>query len=190
MPKFLNRLLALPIEEQNTLFAELETRIDANIEQAMEAGTFEQGVENILADSLLVASREELRIHERTGAATELVEIARRDRLEPLTADAAIRLRGQALAARRQGRARARGADGQRPLEPRRRAGAGPVAHAGRRQHSAPRAAAEGRPPEIRPRTPRSKPRTGARPTSPNGERCGMPKWNPCPPTGNPVSGS
>ena len=98
MPKFLNRLLALPIEEQNTLFAELETRIDANIEQAVEAGTFEQGVENILADSLLVASREELRIHERTGAATELVEIARKDRLVPLTADAAIRLRGQALA--------------------------------------------------------------------------------------------
>ena len=98
MPKFLNRLLALPIEEQNTLFAELETRIDANIEQAMEAGTYEQGVENILADSLRVASREELRTHERTGAATELVEIVRRDRLEPLTADAAIRLRDQALA--------------------------------------------------------------------------------------------
>ena len=99
MPKFLNRLLALPIEEQNTLFAELETRIDANIEQALEAGTFEQGVENILADSLRVASREELRTHERTGAATELVEIARKDRLEPLTADAAIRLRDRALAA-------------------------------------------------------------------------------------------
>ena len=37
MPKFLNRLLALPIDEQNALLAELETRIDANIEQAMEA---------------------------------------------------------------------------------------------------------------------------------------------------------
>ena len=99
MPKFLNRLLALPIEEQNTLFAELETRIDANIEQAMEAGTFEQGVENIVADSLRIASREELRTHERTGAATELVEIARKDRLEPLTADTAVRLRDQAMAA-------------------------------------------------------------------------------------------
>ena len=98
MPKFLNRLLALPIDEQNALFAELETRIDANIEQAMEAGTYEQGVENILADSLRVSSREVLRTHERTGAATELVEIARRDRLEPLTAGAAIRLRDQALA--------------------------------------------------------------------------------------------
>ena len=99
MPKFLNRLLALPIDEQNTLFAELEQRIDANIEQAMEAGTYEQGVENILADTLRAASREVLQTHERTGAATELVEIVRRDRLQPLTADTALQLRDQALAA-------------------------------------------------------------------------------------------
>ena len=52
MPRFLNRLLALPIAEQNELFAELETRIEANIEQAIEAGTHEQGVETIRADSL------------------------------------------------------------------------------------------------------------------------------------------
>ena len=99
MPKFLNRLLALPIDEQNALFAQLEERIDANIEHALEAGTYEQGVENILADSLLVASRETLRTHERTGAATELVEIARKDRLVPVTADDAVRMRDRALAA-------------------------------------------------------------------------------------------
>ena len=97
MPRFLNRLLALPIDEQNTLFEELERRIDANIEQAMEAGTYEQGVENILADTLRVASREVLQTHERTGAATELVEIVRRDRLKPLTVDAALQRRDQAL---------------------------------------------------------------------------------------------
>ena len=101
MPRFLNRLLALPIDEQNELFAQLEERIDANIEQAMEAGTYEQGVENILADTLRAASREVLQTHERTGAATELVEIVRRNRLEPLTADAALQLRGQALVAGR-----------------------------------------------------------------------------------------
>ena len=99
MPKFLNRLLALPIDEQNSLFEELEKRIDANIEQAMEAGTYEQGVENILADTLRVASREALQTHERTGAATELVEIVRRDRLHPLTAEAALQMRDQALRA-------------------------------------------------------------------------------------------
>ena len=52
MPKFLNRLLALPIEEQNALFAELESRVESNIEQAVEAGTYEVGVETLRADSL------------------------------------------------------------------------------------------------------------------------------------------
>ncbi len=90
MPKFLNRLLALPIDEQNQLFAELETRIAANIEQAIEAGTHERGVETVVADSLAIAGRETLREHPGAGAATELVEILRRDRLEPLGADAAM----------------------------------------------------------------------------------------------------
>ena len=93
MPRFLNRLLALPIAEQNELFAELETLIEANIEQAIEAGTHEQGVETIRADSLTVASRETVHVHEASGAATELVEIARRDRLVPLTAEDALALR-------------------------------------------------------------------------------------------------
>ena len=93
MPRFLNRLLALPIAEQNELFAELETRIEANIEQAIEAGTHEQGVETIRADSLTVASREAVHVHEASGAATELVEIVRRDRLVPLAADDALALR-------------------------------------------------------------------------------------------------
>ena len=97
MPRFLNRLLALPIDEQNALFAELETRIEAAIEQAVEAGTFERGVETIHADGLAVASREPLFEHEGSGAVTELVEIARRDRLEPLTAQAALRQRDTAL---------------------------------------------------------------------------------------------
>ncbi len=92
MPQFLNRLLALPIDEQNQLFAALETRIEANIEIAVEAGTFERGVETIVADSLTVASRESVFTHEHSGAETEIVEIARKDRLEPLAADAAIEL--------------------------------------------------------------------------------------------------
>ena len=92
MPQFLNRLLALPIDEQNQLFGALETRIEANIEIAIEAGTFERGVETIVADSLAVASRETVFTHEGSGAETEIVEIARKDRLEPLAADAAIEL--------------------------------------------------------------------------------------------------
>ena len=95
MPRFLNRLLALPIAEQNQLFAELEDRIAAGIEQAMEAGTYEIGVETVRADSLAVAGRETLYRHPGTGAATELVEIVRRDPMEPTSADAALGIGGQ-----------------------------------------------------------------------------------------------
>ena len=90
MPRFLNRLLALPIDEQNQLFAELEERIAANLEQAMEAGAYEVGVETVRADSLAIGGRETLYEHPGTGAVTELVEIVRRDRLEPLDADTAL----------------------------------------------------------------------------------------------------
>ena len=92
MPKFLNRLLALPIAEQNQLFAELEERIAANIEQAIEAGSYEVGVETVIADSLVIAGRETLYEHPGTGAATELVEIVRRDKLVPLAAEAALEI--------------------------------------------------------------------------------------------------
>ena len=67
-----------------------EERIAANIEQAMEAGAYEVGVETVRADSLAVADRETLYEHPGTGAVTELVEIVRRDRLEPLDADTAL----------------------------------------------------------------------------------------------------
>ncbi|MDE0029978.1 MAG: strawberry notch C-terminal domain-containing protein, partial [Deltaproteobacteria bacterium] len=95
MPRFLNRLLALPIDEQNQLFAELEDRIAAGIEQAMEAGTYEVGVETVRADSLSVAGREAMYEHPGAGAATELVEIVRRDRLEPTSADEAFAIGAQ-----------------------------------------------------------------------------------------------
>jgi len=92
MPRFLNRLLALPIAEQNQLFAELESRIASNIEQAIEAGSYEVGVETVTADSLAIAGRETLYEHPGTGAVTELVEIVRRDRLVPLTAESALEI--------------------------------------------------------------------------------------------------
>ncbi len=95
MPKFLNRLLALPIAEQNQLFAELEDRIAANIEQAIEAGSYEVGVETVIADSLAVAGRETLYEHPGTGAVTELVEIVRRDKLVPLSTESALEIGGR-----------------------------------------------------------------------------------------------
>ena len=96
MPRFLNRLLALPIDEQNALFAELESRVESNIEAAVEAGTYEVGVETLIADSLTATGRETLYTHPGTGAATGLVEVLRRDRLVPTTAEAALDAAGKA----------------------------------------------------------------------------------------------
>ena len=90
MSQFLNRLLALPIDEQNTLFAALETRIEANIAAAVEAGSFNLGVETVRSDSLTIADRETIFVHPTTGAETEIAEIVKRDRLQPLSADDAL----------------------------------------------------------------------------------------------------
>ena len=133
MPQFLNRLLALPIDEQNQLFGALETRIEANIEIAVEAGTFERGVETIVADSLSVASRETVFTHE---------GLRRRDR------DRRDRAQGPAGAARRRRGDHApchhlrdaAAAHGQRPVEARRNGHGRARTHPRRRRRAGARA--------------------------------------------------
>ena len=135
MSRFLNRLLALPIDEQNALFAALEARIEANIEQAVEAGVFEVGVETVRADSLIAADRETLYAHPGTGCGHRARRDLRRDRLEPTTAEVALEARRARARPRRQAEA-----GGQRPLEARRRRPVRDVAHARRRRGAGARA--------------------------------------------------
>ena len=104
MARFLNRLLALPIDDQNALFAALEVRIAAKVAEAVEGGVYEQGVETVRADSLVLESREAVFVHAASGAATALCAIRRRDRLKALTADGALRMRDEARAAGRSAR--------------------------------------------------------------------------------------
>ena len=104
MSRFLNRLLALPIDDQNALFAALEVRIAAKVAEAVEGGVYEQGVETVRADSLTLESREAVFVHAASGAATALCAIRRRDRLKALTADGALRMHSDALAAGRSAR--------------------------------------------------------------------------------------
>ena len=138
MPQFLNRLLALPIDEQNELFTELEVRIAENIDRAKEAGTYEVGVETIRADSLTIAARETIYEHPHTSTATELVEIARRDRLMPLSADEAID-----ISIRYNDYGRQAPPVHQHPLETRRRPDLRPVPHLRRRERPETRAPLE-----------------------------------------------
>ena len=104
MPRLLNRLLALPIDDQNALSAALEVRISVKVAEAVESGAYKQGVETMRADSLVLESREPVFVHDASGAATELRAVVRLDRLSPLTADEALRMQSEALAAGRTAR--------------------------------------------------------------------------------------
>src|SRR6185437_4831712 len=83
--QFLNRLLALTIDLQNTLFAAFEALLEAKIEGAIASGTYDVGVETIAAASLRIVERRTIYTHPGTGAATQVFTIARRDRNEPLS---------------------------------------------------------------------------------------------------------
>jgi len=80
---FLNRLLALTIELQNTLFGVFEGLLQAKIEGAQASGTYDVGVETLTAESLVVTDRRTLYVHPQTGAETQVFTIRRRERNRP-----------------------------------------------------------------------------------------------------------
>jgi hypothetical protein len=85
--QFLNRLLALTIAMQNTLFDVFEALLRAKIEGAIAAGIYDHGVETIMADSLKLESRRTIYTHIGTGAQTEVSTILKRERNKPLALD-------------------------------------------------------------------------------------------------------
>ena len=89
---FLNRMLALSVAMQNLLFEAFEGLLTARIEQAKASGSYEVGLETLLAESFRIASRATIYTHPGTGAATQLLTIERRDRLAPLGLDGALAL--------------------------------------------------------------------------------------------------
>jgi len=88
--QFLNRCLALPIALQNQLFARFEALLDARIEAMVAAGTYENGVETLRAESLTIEERRALYTHPGTGAVTQVFRILRRDRNEPMPRSEAL----------------------------------------------------------------------------------------------------
>ena len=82
---FLNRLLALTIDLQNTLFGVFEDLLRTRIEGAIASGTYDLGVETLTAESLIVTDRRTIYVHPQTGAETQVFTIRRRDRNKPLT---------------------------------------------------------------------------------------------------------
>jgi predicted RNA methylase len=82
---FLNRLLALTIDLQNTLFSVFEDLLEAKVEGARASGIYDVGVETLTAESLVVTDRRTLYVHPQTGAETQVFTIRRRERNRPFT---------------------------------------------------------------------------------------------------------
>lgn len=73
--RWLNRILALPIRVQNSIFDEFLGLVEARIEAARAAGTLDIGVETIIAEKIEVIDNKVLRTDQRSGAQTNLMTI-------------------------------------------------------------------------------------------------------------------
>ncbi|WP_204141335.1 strawberry notch family protein [Halomicronema sp. CCY15110] len=108
MARFLNRILALPIQLQNDLFEVFEMLVEARVEAAISDGTFESGVETIQADKLTVADRNVVYTHN-SGSETFCVEVERSWRTEftsvPEALDLQDRWEGRLMVNQKSGRA-------------------------------------------------------------------------------------
>ena len=90
--QFLNRILALRIDLQNTLFAAFEELLEARIEAAVAAGTYDIGVETLTAENFRIAERRTVYTHAATGAETRCYRVLRKDRNRPLPLAEALAL--------------------------------------------------------------------------------------------------
>ena len=88
--QFLNRVLALPIALQNLLFDVFDGLLTARVEAAVQAGSFDVGVETLSAASLTVVDRRVVYTHPGTGAETRAFEVRRLDRTDPFPLEEAL----------------------------------------------------------------------------------------------------
>jgi protein-L-isoaspartate O-methyltransferase len=89
MNTFLNRLLALRIADQNGLFAAFDEILGSILERATASGLLDRGLEDIVADDLVIASEEVIRTDPVTKAETRLATFQVRTRRELIAPDAA-----------------------------------------------------------------------------------------------------
>ena len=80
---FLNRLLALTIDMQAVLFSAFEELLDQRIEGAIAAGVYDLGLETLRAESFRVADARVIYTHPGSGAETQLLTIAQKQRNTP-----------------------------------------------------------------------------------------------------------
>lgn len=74
MSRFLNRLLALKVDEQNIVFGEFESIRQQMYDEAIASGTLDMGIANVKADKISVVQEEVIYTDENTGAETKYVK--------------------------------------------------------------------------------------------------------------------
>jgi predicted RNA methylase len=87
---WLNRVLALRIADQNSLFATFDTLLTSIVERATASGLLDKGLEDVVADQLEVVSEEVIRTDTVTGAQTTLMAFDLKMRRDVTTADEAL----------------------------------------------------------------------------------------------------
>ena len=73
--RYLNRLLALPIDMQNALFGALAGKIEQMTERARENGTLDLGIETLTADRIAVVEEADLWTCPKSGSVTRTVTL-------------------------------------------------------------------------------------------------------------------
>lgn len=73
IPKFLNRILALPVDEQNEVFTAFEEIRDGFYQAALESGKLDTGLENVKADKIDIVQDDVVYTDPSTGAETRYV---------------------------------------------------------------------------------------------------------------------
>jgi hypothetical protein len=94
IPTFLNRVLALTIQMQNSLFEVFEELLEANIEAAIAKGIFEVGVETVRAEHINLINQQTVYTHS-SGSQTTCVEIELLNRNPVRSVESALSLGGQ-----------------------------------------------------------------------------------------------
>jgi hypothetical protein len=89
---FLNRLLALTIAMQNVLFTVFEQLLSAKVESAIAAGSYDLGLETLVADSFTVTAASRSTFTRQPGPRPGCSPIAMRERNQPVSLDKALDL--------------------------------------------------------------------------------------------------
>ena len=88
--RYLNRLLALPIEMQNALFGAFARKIEAQTEAARAAGTLDVGIETLRADRIAVTGEEDIWTCPKSGSVTRTVTLETETAISIPTGDAVL----------------------------------------------------------------------------------------------------